>query len=128
MKQASLKEILKSQMTEPFTKSDLQFVDTHFERLKKHSCYVTYDSKYLDKNMSEGFLIFELSQINLRLLYVKVFGGKGFFGKKIHYSIYLQEFDEKDWAHISIQKTLTIAITSIGNLFRQEGLLKGAAI
>jgi len=128
MKQASLKEILKSQMTEPFTKSDLKFIETHFGRLEKHSCYVTYNSKSLEKNMSEGFLIFELSQINLRLLYVKVFGGKGFFGKKIHYSIYLQEFDEKKWAHISTQKTLTIAISSIGNLFREEGLLKGAAI
>ena len=38
------------------------------------------------------------------------------------------EFDEKKWTPISTQKSLTIAITSIGNFFRQAGLLKGVGI
>ena len=102
-------------------------------------CYKIYDrrGKKYEKNpsvyfvlemMEGGYLIFELPQLKIRLLYVKVFGGKGFFGKKIHYAIYLQEFDEKKWTPISTQKTLTIGITSIGNFFRQAGLLKGIGI
>lgn len=138
--QATLKEILKVHLKEPFTEKDLRFIETHLQRLEKHNCYVTYEKKIIEemnktKNteplidaMSEGYLIFELPQLSLKLLYVKVFGGKGFFGKKIHYSIYLQEFDEKTWTPISTQKSLTIAITSMGNLFRQQGLLKGSAI
>ena len=137
--QSSLKEILKVHITEPFTQSDLKFIETHFTRLDKKDCIITYDekvSKGLAKNdnndllkmMEEGHLIFELPQLKIRLLYVKVFGGKGLFGKKIHYAIYLQEFDEKKWTPISTQKTLTIGITSIGNFFRQAGLLKGVGI
>jgi len=137
--QSSLKEILKVHITEPFTQSDLKFIETHFKRLDKRNCIITYDekvSKGLAKNdfnllfkmMKEGYLIFELSQLKIRLLYVKVFGGKGLFGRKIHYAIYLQEFDEKKWTPLSTQKTLTIGITSIGNLFRQAGLLKGVGI
>jgi len=137
--QSTLKEILKVHIKEPYTQSDLKFIETHFGRLDKKNCIITYDekvSKGLAKNdnsllvkmMEDGYLIFELPQLEFRLLYVKVFGGKGLFGKKIHYSIYLQEFDEKTWTPISTQKTLTIAISSIGNFFRQEGLLKGFGV
>jgi len=139
LEQSSLKAILKVHMREPYSTSDLKFIETHLGRLDKHKCHVAYElkvSKALAKNdnslllkmMEEGYLVFELPQLSLRLLYVKVFGGKGFFGKKIHHAIYLQETDEKNWTPISTQKTLTIAITSMGNLFRQEGLLKGSAI
>ena len=137
--QSSLKEILKVHIAEAFTQSDLKFIETHFTRLDKKNCVITYDEKIsnglaknddklLLKMMEEGYLIFELPQLKIRLLYVKVFGGKGWLGKKIHYAIYLQEFDEKTWTPISTQKTLTVAVTSIGNLFRQAGLLKGFAI
>lgn len=137
--QSSLKGILKAHIPEPFSQSDLKFIQTHFTRLEKKNCIITYDekvSKELEKNdnslltkmMDEGYLIFELPQLEFRLLYVKVFGGKGFFGKKIHYAIYLQEFDEKTWTPISNQKSLTIAISSVGNFFREAGLLKGFAI
>jgi hypothetical protein len=50
------------------------------------------------------------------------------FGKKIHYAIYLQEFDEKKWTPISTQKTLTVGISSIGNFFREAGMLKGFGV
>jgi len=137
--QSTLKEILKVHISEEFTQSDLKFFETHFMRLDKKNCIVTYnekvskglakkDFKLLFKMMEEGYLIFELPQLSLRLLYVKVFGGKGFFGKKIHYAIYLQEFDEIKWTPLSIQKTLTIGVSSIGNLFRNQGLLKGFGI
>ena len=137
--QATLKEILKVNMLEPFKYSDLKFIMTHMTRLRKHECWVKFDdktTKALDKGdtkplgimMTEGYLILELPQLRMKILYVKVFGGKGFFGKKIHYAVYQQLDGDKKWSPLGNFKTLTIAITSIGNIFRYEGLLKGAAI
>ena len=48
--------------------------------------------------------------------------------KKFITQFILQEFDEKKWTPISTQKTLTIGISSIGNFFREAGLLKGFGI
>ena len=139
MKQSSLKEILNVNMIEPYKDSEFKFLMTHMSRLRKHECWVKWDDKItkainkgdtkpLGEMMSNGYLILELPQIKLRLLYVKVFGGKGFFGKKIHYSVFQQDFDEKKWSPLGNFKSWTISITAIGNLFRSEGLLKGAAI
>ena len=122
--ESSLSEILKVHMREPFSDSDIKFIDTHLIRLGKNGCEV----RYSEKTKNDGYLIFELPQLYLRLLYVKVYGGKGWLGKKIHYSIFLQELDEKIWVPISVQKTLMISISAIGNLFRDKGLLKGFGI
>jgi hypothetical protein len=125
--ESSLREILKVHMREPFSDSDIKFIDTHFERLGRKGCVVRFQSN-LDKTKDDGYLIFELPQLYLRLLYVKVFGGKGWLGKRIHYSVFLQELDEKIWVPISVQKTLTLSISSMGNLFREKGFLKGFGI
>jgi len=125
--ESSLLEILKVHMREPFSDSDIKFIDTHFERFEKKGCEVHFQPNF-ELTKIDGYLIFELPQLYLRLLYVKVYGGKGWLGKKIHYSIFLQELDEKIWVPISVQKTLMISISSIGNLFRDKGLLKGFGI
>ncbi len=125
--ESSLSEILKVHMREPFSDSDIKFIDTHFGRFGKKGCEVRFQSNF-EKTKNDGYLIFELPQLYLRLLYVKVYGGKGWLGKKIHYSIFLQELDEKIWVPISVQKTLMISISAIGNLFRDKGLLKGFGI
>jgi hypothetical protein len=122
--ESSLLEILKVHMREPFSDSDIKFIDTHLIRLGKNGCEV----RYFEKTKNDGYLIFELPQLYLRLLYVKVYGGKGWLGKKIHYSIFLQELDEKIWVPISVQKTLMISISSMRNLFIDKGLLKGFLI
>jgi hypothetical protein len=125
--ESSLREILKVHIREPFSNSDIKFIDTHFGRLERKGCVVRFQSN-LDKTKDDGYLIFELPQLYLRLLYVKVFGGKGWLGKRIHYSVFLQELDEKIWVPISVQKTLTLSISSMGNLFREKGFLKGFGI
>jgi hypothetical protein len=126
--ESSLSEILKVHMREPFSDSDIKFIDTHFERFGRKGCVVNFQSFNPEKTKNDGYLIFELPQLYLRLLYVKVYGGKGWLGKKIHYSIFLQELDEKIWVPISVQKTLMLSISAIGNLFRDKGLLKGFGI
>jgi hypothetical protein len=125
--ESSLLEILKVHMREPFSDSDIKFIDTHFGRLGKKGCEVRFQTNF-KKTKDDGYLIFELPQLYLRLLYVKVYGGKGWLGKKIHFSVFLQELDETIWVPISVQKTLILSIPMMGNLFRDKGLLKGFGI
>lgn len=140
--QATLNEILKVHLREPFSRSELEMLaKNHFQTLKKYNCQVLWDQKiideinkkktsnYLKKCVSEGYLIVQLPQLETRLLYLKVFGGKGFLGrKKIHYSIYQQFFDEKKWSPSGNFKIWTQVVISINNIFRLEGLLKGSAL
>ena len=55
--QATLKEILKVNMLEPFKDSDLKFITTHMSRLRKHECWVKFDDKVTKS------LAFELNKI-----------------------------------------------------------------
>ena len=136
--QATLKEILKVHLREPFDRPELEVLaKNHFLTLKKYDCQVFWDEKimnkktkgYLAKCASEGYLVVQLPQLDTRLLYLKIFGGKGFLGrKKIHYSVYQQFFDEKKWTPGGNFKFWAQAVTSINNLFRHEGLLKGSAL
>lgn len=55
---------------------------------------------------------FNFDKINI--LYVKVYGGKGMLqGKKILYSVYQQDFDEKNWTPLGIFKSWSLAVTGI---------------
>jgi len=140
--QATLKEILKVHLREPFDRTELEVLaKNHFTTLKKYNCQVLWDqiiideitkkktSEYLKKYTSEGYLIVQLPQLETRLLYLKVFGGKGFLGrKKIHYSVYQQFFDEKKWSPCGNFKFWAQTVTSINNIFRHEGLLQGSAL
>mgnify|MGYP007063529748 FL=1 len=137
--QATLNEILKVHLREPFDRPELEVLaKNHFLTLKKYNCQVFWDEKimnkkktkdYLAKCASEGYLVVQLPQLETRLLYLKVFGGKGFLGrKKIHYAVYQQFFDEKKWTPAGNFKIWAQVVTSINNIFRLEGLLKGSAI
>jgi len=77
----------------------------------------------------DGYLTLIAPQLGIRLLYVKVYGGKGmFWGKKIHYTVYQQDYDEKVWTPLGTFKFWSQAVTGINNIFRSEGLLKGSAL
>jgi hypothetical protein len=109
--------------------------------LRKHNCNVYYtddisvgkegdvvDIKRLMDILSKGYLVLTAPQLQVRFLYVKVYGGKGmFWGKKIHYAVYQQDYNEKIWTPLGNFKIWGLAVTGINNIFRSEGLLKGPA-
>jgi hypothetical protein len=136
---STLKSILNVHMREPFSDNEFEILLNNMKKLKKNECNLQWSEeitrslhndggKLLGTMGLDGYLTLIATQLGIRLLYVKVYGGKGWLGKKIHYSIFLQELDEKIWVPISVQKTLMISISSIGNLFRDKGLLKGFGI
>jgi hypothetical protein len=110
------------------------------KRLKKNGCdlFWTEDitlsiqnekGKLLGQMMSDGYITLTAPQIGIRILYVKVYGGKGMlWGKKIHYAVYQQDYDEKTWTPLGTFKIWGLAVTGINNIFRSEGLLQGSAL
>lgn len=79
--------------------------------------------------MGDGYLTLIAPQIGIKLLYVKVYGGKGMlWGKKIHYTVYQQDYDEKKWTPLGTFKLWGLAVTGVNNIFRSQGLLQGSAL
>jgi hypothetical protein len=138
---STFKEIMKVHMREPFNDKEIQFFLVILKNLKKHNCNVFYtddisigkegdvvDLKRLMETLSKGYLVLTAPQLQVRFLYVKVYGGKGmFWGKKIHYSAYQQDYDEKIWTPLGNFKIWGLAVTGINNIFRSKGLLIGPA-
>lgn len=138
--QSTLKEILKVHMREPIDDPEFEALFNNMKRLKKNGCdlFWTEDitlsiqnekGKLLGQMMSDGYITLTAPQIGIRILYVKVYGGKGMlWGKKIHYAVYQQDFDEKTWTPLGTFKIWGLAVTGINNIFRSEGLLQGSAL
>ena len=138
--QSTLKEILKVHMREPINDPEFEALFNNMKRLKKNGCdlFWTEDitlsiqnekGKLLGQMMSDGYITLTAPQIGIRILYVKVYGGKGmFWGKKIHYAVYQQDYDEKTWTPLGTFKIWGLAVTGINNIFRSEGLLQGSAL
>ena len=142
--QSTLKEILKVHMREPFTQTEVRGLTRNIVSLKKNGCEFSFTDdivksiqissgvekgQVLLKKMSEGYLTFTAPQLGIRVLYVKVYGGKGMlWGKKIHYAVYQQDYDEKTWTPLGTFKIWALTVTGINNIFRSEGLLQGSAL
>ena len=138
--QSTLKEILKVHMREPINDPEFEALFNNMKRLKKNGCdlFWTEDitisiqnekGKLLGQMMSDGYITLTAPQIGIRILYVKVYGGKGMlWGKKIHYAVYQQDYDEKTWTPLGTFKIWGLAGTGINNIFRSEGLLQGSAL
>ena len=137
---SSLKEILKVHMREAFSDAEFQTLFGNMKRLKKNGCNLLWSEqitnsihndkgKLLGTMMLDGYLTLTCPQIGINLLYVKVFGGKGIlWGKKIHYAVYQQDYDEKNWTPLGNFKSWGLATTGINNIFRSEGILQGSAL
>ena len=137
---STLKEILKVNMREPFSDSEFHTLFGNMKRLKKNGCDLLWSEeitrslrddkgKLLGTMMLDGYITLTCPQIGINLLYIKVYGGKGMlWGKKIFYSVYQQDFDEKKWTPLGIFKSWGLAVTGINNIFRSEGLLQGSAL
>ena len=138
--QSTLKEILKVHMREPIDDPEFEALFNNMKRLKKNGCdlFWTEDitlsiqnekGKLLGQMMSDGYITLTAPQIGIRILYVKVYGGKGMlWGKKIHYAVYQQDYDEKTWTPLGTFKIWGLAVTGINNIFRSEGLLEGLSL
>jgi hypothetical protein len=139
---ASFKEIMKVHMRESYNDSEFKTFFNNIKNLNKNNCSIYYtddisiqkegtvvEGQRLMEMMSDGYFILTAPQLGIRILYVKVYGGKGLlWGKKIHYCVYQQDYDEKKWSPLGTFKIWGLAVTGINNIFRSQGLLKGSAL
>lgn len=137
---SSLEEILKVHMREAFSDAEFHGLFSNMKKLKKNGCDLLWSEeiarsihedkgKLLGTMMLDGYLTLTCPQIGINLLYVKVYGGKGMlWGKKIYYTVYQQDYDEKKWTPLGTFKLWRLATTGINNIFRSEGLLQGSAL
>ena len=139
---STFREIMKVHMREPFNDSEIQLFLNNIIKLKKKNCSIYYtddistgkegdavDTKRLMETLSKGYLVLTAPQLQVRFLFVKVYGGKGiFWGKKIHYAAYQQDYDEEIWMPLGNFKIWGLAVTGINNIFRSAGLLQGPAL
>ena len=125
--EASLEEIKKTTMRSPFTQNQLQ----QFMDLKKRDVGTQREALFhplmegnIKEYLEDGLMMFNLSYINMSMLYVKIHAGNGFFGgEKNTYNIYFDDTCTGDlWTPGPVFKSYLLAITGINNIFRAEGL------
>ncbi|MEI9426843.1 hypothetical protein [Mesorhizobium sp. Cs1299R1N3] len=72
---------------------------------------------------SKGIVVFtSRHQLNASFLFTKNDAGRSLFGnQKAVYTAYVNSFDDDEWAVGSVFKMWTMAMTSIGNVYRGNG-------
>lgn len=72
---------------------------------------------------NEGFCFLSSpQQLQTSFLFVKIDAGRSIFGKqKASYMSYISGLTDNEWAVGSVFKYLTLGVTGIGNIYRQEG-------
>ena len=88
-----------------------------------------YRAEDLTEMFGEGLMPLKSLDLLSRFLFVKVDAGRGFFGgQKVHILCYLAEYNTDEYTPGPSFPSLSIALTSINNVYRQQGLLKGSAV
>ncbi|TIX44111.1 MAG: hypothetical protein E5W97_02615 [Mesorhizobium sp.] len=72
---------------------------------------------------NRGIVVFtSRHQLNASFLFTKNDAGRSLFGsQKAVYTAYVNSFDDDEWAVGSVFKMWTMAMTSIGNVYRGNG-------
>lgn len=81
------------------------------------------DSSDFQEAVKGGFcFLFSPLQLQASFLFVKVDAGRSLFGRqKASYMSYIGGIDDDEWAVGSVFKFLTLGVTGIGNIYRQQG-------
>ncbi|MEJ6402055.1 hypothetical protein [Yoonia sp. 2307UL14-13] len=133
MQECTVDEVLRTSNRLPFKDSD---VDTVFLVMRKqnqrglevhfHPSFATAREQAV-AGMKEGFFVLSCPQIQSDFIFVCENAGKGLFGRqKRSYRLFLGDIGKDNFSAVNSFRVFTIALTSINNVFRHEGWLKGA--
>ena len=88
-----------------------------------------YRAEDLTEMFGLGLMPLKSLDLLSRFLFVKVDAGRGFFGgQKVHILSYRAEYATDEYAPGPSFSALSVALTSINNIYRKQGLLKGSAV
>lgn len=134
MQQFGIEIIRKTTRRLPFGQSDLSSILAFLNKERKHGLIVKYHST-MGKNkeewletLNDGILILACPQLEQDFLFVQEENGRGLLGgQKRIFRVYLGEAANDDFSPGPVFKNLTMALFSINNVFRGNGLLQGGA-
>lgn len=127
----SQEQILSSTRRLPFLQSDLDVAFHFIQRNNANSLdtQVAGDQSEIFERLKSGSLLLRSRSMNTDVLYVKIDGGKGFFGgQKSLFASYVGDCDSDQFEAGPVFKSWIQALTSMNNLYRAAGLLSGAAL
>lgn len=98
-------------------------LDTNFHQ-------IAHDLETIREGMSMGFMLLSSPvMLETDIMFAKLDGGRGFFGgQKSVYATYISPANRDDFSPGPTFKMWAMALTSINNVYRGEGFLKGAAV
>ena len=126
----TLDDILRTSLRLPFEEGELQFLVSfakkchgrgHDLRLGDRDNHTNVDS-FVDATKDGLCFSYSQSMLQTKFLFVKCSAGRGLLGgQKAAYGSYLQSFGEETWGIGPVFKSWSIAVTSIGNVYRGNG-------
>ena len=124
-------EIYKNSRLIPYSYISLGLYHEHIKILSRNNLDLTTASSWtpIEEYMKEGFVILHSSTLGMYFIFANVDAGKGFFGgQKTKIATYISRDDGKTFEAGPILSSLIIALTGVNNIYREAGILKGAAL
>ena len=132
----SFNDIMRTTNRLAFSKRDLQHLNQYLQTAQKNGMDITVHERMRSEGKAgilewfeNGILALSCPQIESDILFAKIFDGRGLFGgEKARFMNYLGDMNADEFMVGSSHKMLVMGLTGINNIFRGNGLLKGAAL
>jgi hypothetical protein len=132
MQHCTLNEILKSANSLPFEQKHIKFLLMMLKKQYMNGLIVRFHPMIVNspaealKLMEEGMFVLSCPQISSDFVFTCENAGKGLFGgQKRVFKIFIGDYSADDFTAANTFKSFALAVTSINNIFRGNGLLKG---
>ncbi len=128
----TLQEAVAANRCLPFGNSDGEILVSYLRVAKKNGLDVvllpTIDGG-IEGDFGNGLLILGSKALDRTFLFLKIDAGRGLFGgQKFRYQTYLGSPSDDLWTPGPSFGLFITALTSINNVYRSEGLLRGPAL
>lgn len=132
MQRCTMEEIYNSSNLMPFDQTDIRFLISLVKKQHAKGLIVQFHPWFADtpqeaiEKMAKGIFVLTCPQIESDFLFTCENGGRGLFGgQKKFFRVFIGDMRNDDFTAANTFKMFGLAATSINNIFRNEGLLKG---
>jgi hypothetical protein len=132
MQRCNLREILNSSNLLPFESKHIEFLLSVIKKQNAKGLIVTFHPGFATSpdealtTMQGGVFVLACPQIQSDFVFTCENGGRGLLGgQKRVFKVFIGDFKLDDFSPSNTFKSFGIAVTSINNIFRNEGLLNG---
>lgn len=132
MHRCTLDEIVRTSNRLPFTEGHIQSLLTTVKKQNEKGLLVRLHPQFTAspeeaiEGMRDGIFVLTCPQIQSDFVFTCESAGKGLFGgQKRAFKVFIGDLEQDDFSAATSFKSFAIAITSINNIFRSEGLVSG---